>query len=132
VQLSLFNRLFIGVLVLTGCATAPPELPQDYRSIGATKSLVESDFGSSDLEKNCGDIEQEKTELAEHRQEIEQELKKQRNSEQAAGFIAALVLPPALLFMDQNADVEDQIHAIQKRLDKVAQLHHFKQCSGTS
>lgn len=126
------SLLLIACLGLAACARSAPELPVDYASVNAQSTLSEADFEQADIEATCNEIAAERTEVTTSYDTLERQITSSREDEQAAGYLSAVLFPPAALAIPQKKEERAQLDEMQSRLDTLTALSRFKDCKQAS
>lgn len=125
-------KLLALPLLLFGCATAAPPLPSDTTSVSRTRTLTLSDFSSSDATMTCAEITAERRANSIAIEQANGRISEKRSSEQTAGFVAAVTVPPLLLFgplTDTNEASRAEVAQRYARQDTLMKLAAVKQCA---
>ena len=126
------NRIFavaaLGLLV-AGCAGQSSELPPDYGSVNAEKTLGLQDFEPGDEAMSCAAISDEMIQIdgqvAGYKGNIKANLKKN----QIAGYVAGTLFLPAVLATENNSEDKDAIAELIARKDVLIGLNRVKNCA---
>ena len=116
------------VLLLAGCVSEAPPLPQDTTGTTSTHLLSPADFTSVDLALSCADIATERTELKAKMDTANANIKANRVNNEVAGYIAGVVFLPALIATEGNYADKDAIKAAYGRQDTLDKLTALKKC----
>jgi len=119
----------LAAVLLTACARAAPELPPDYGSMRSSERLTKENFTTTDLKYSGSDIRKERSELAIAEEKYEFSIRSKRGGNQTAGYIAAVLFPPALLATKHSTEEKNALDKIQERRDILIALERFKNCS---
>ncbi len=123
--------LGLTCLALTACARSAPELPTDYASVNATSSLSDADFEQVDINATCEEVAAEKEGVLADYAMLEQQITSSRQEEQTAGYLSAVLFPPAALAIDRKEDEKERLDEMQARLDTLSALQRYKSCRQT-
>lgn len=86
----------------------------------------------STVELTCAEIDEELKILEGDYALQAQDITNKRLQNQAAGYIAGALFPPALLAIDNSSEAKDKIESINRAKDELYKLRAFKKCSGNS
>ena len=129
VPLPLRNRLaVIFSIVAAACARSAPDLPPDYGSINATQEISLDAFSEQDANASCTEINAEQERVQVEFAAIENAITSTRQDDQTAGYLAAILLPPAGLAIEQKTERKEQLDHMQARLDELNALSRVKNC----
>lgn len=126
-RISLFAALF--VFAAGGCARSAPELPPDYGSVDAPKRLSIGDFSKADMKMSCPDLDREFALLSKKMEALDHQIRSKHGSNQAAGYIAGVLFPPALLAMESSSEQKQALDQHQDRSDTLLALKRVKNCA---
>lgn len=107
-----------------------PALPPDTTGSTATYHLTANDFSANDNALSCVQIGDQRGELQGGIDKANANIATNRQGNQAAGYVAAVIFPPALLATQGNYSDKDTIKAAYQRLDTLNQLSVLKACQG--
>ena len=116
------SRLLIGLLAVTvvaACARRAPDLPADYGSVSAERRLTAQDFRDADLQRTCSDIDTELAILDTKMNELDDGIRAKSGSNQAAGYVAGVIFPPAILATDNSAEAKLSLDEHQARAGRL-------------
>ncbi len=119
----------LAVLVVAGCARPAPELPQDYGSVDANAILLAEDFSRADLGLSCDGIDREMSALSAEMRTLDSKIRGKHGSNEAAGYIAGVLFPPAILATDSGEGEKQALDAHQARRDEFVALKRLKSCA---
>lgn len=99
------------VLLLAGCASAPPALPPQ-RSAAATTPADPA---------VCAAVVADLAQVDSRMRAVETRIAADRGRDQAAGYAAGVLFPPALLVLaaDSNAETRQSVHQLYRERDAV-------------
>lgn len=123
-----FLLLMMVVGFIAACATGARNLPLDYSSIDAKKRLSVDDFDVAAVELTCLQIDEELRILESDYALQAQDIKGKRYKNQVAGYLGAVFILPALLAIDNSAEVKVKIENINRAKDQLYKLRAFKKC----
>lgn len=127
------NRLIvIGlVLVLAACNRPAADLPPDYGSVSARQSVTLAGFSEADRALGCPDIEVQRTALKADADALTKKVTSHRQNNQTAGYIGAVLFPPALFALELSSEDKASLDRIQGREDELIKLKSIKRCPRT-
>jgi hypothetical protein len=85
-------------------------------------------FAPQDAQMSCDQIGDEWAASARERQTAEQNIAANRQNNQVAGYIGAVIFPPAYIATEGNYADKDRIVALQARRDVLIELARTKSC----
>ncbi|RVU39170.1 hypothetical protein EOI86_07940 [Hwanghaeella grinnelliae] len=118
----------VAATMLVACARNAPALPKDSSSINAEGSLSTEDFSDADIAMSCEQIDVEQDRIRTDAAAYGQEIAKNRGQNQAAGYVAGVLFPPALLATVHNDAEKAELDALQARFDVIQALKRVKNC----
>ncbi len=124
--------LAAAAVVLAACARTAPELPRDMSSVNAEETVSAEAFSAQDVALSCDEILVEQDRIREDASQYNQEIKKNRGKNQAAGYVAGVLFPPALLATVHNDAEKAELDALQQRFDTIQGLKRLKSCPSES
>lgn len=122
---------FVGLLavtVLMACARRAPDLPPDYGSVAAGRVLPTEAFNENDLQRTCGGIDAELTMLSAKMKTLDDGIRAKSGSNQAVGYIAGVIFPPAILATDNSAEAKQSLDELQSCRDYLILLKRYRDC----
>jgi hypothetical protein len=127
---SLSNRLIVLglILVLAACSRPAADLPPDYGSVSARKTVTLSEFSESDRKLACPDIDLQRAALKVEADELTGKVMSHRQNNQTAGYIGAVLFPPVLFALELSEDDKAALDRIQGREDALIKLKSIKRC----
>ena len=121
------SSAWLGLLLLTACASNAPPLPKDYGSVNAIKPSL-AQFAAEDVKLSCDEVDAQLEALHEQETAINKEIASQRGRNQTAGYLAAILVLPALAAADFHGDERDALEILNKRRDALLKLEVAKDC----
>ena len=128
VRLHSKTNLVLLACLIAACARAAPDLPPDYASVNARQELSLEDFNAKDAMATCEEIAAEREQIKANYVVVERQVTSTRGQDQAAGYLSAVLFPPAAILIDQNKDAKKVLDEWQARLDKLMALSTVKGC----
>jgi hypothetical protein len=117
-----------GLVLLGGCAASAPALPPDTTSLHRQRELSAADFTREDTALSCDDIVAERQRNDEAMRSAHQRIELNRKNNQVAGYIGAVIFPPAYLATEGNYAEKDEIQRLYGRQDTLIKLAAFRAC----
>jgi hypothetical protein len=123
------NRAIVAALLLLGsCARPSPELPPDLSRLPPAQRLLPGDLESPEAQLDCSalkaQIEGNRTKAT----ELGGVIVSHRQQNQAAGYIAGVLFPPALLAVKSDTDIKQTLDELQRQSDRLDRLSVAKGC----
>ena len=124
------NRLIVLglVLVLAACNRPAADLPPDYGSVSARKTVTLSEFSESDRGLACPEIDLQRAALKVEADQLTGKVMSHRQNNQTAGYIGAVLFPPVLFALELSEDDKAALDRIQGREDALIKLKSIKRC----
>lgn len=124
------NKLFVVglVLVLAACNRPAAELPPDYGSVTARKTVTLAGFSEADKALGCAEIDSQRSALKTEADELTSKVMSHRQNNQTAGYIGGVLFAPALFALELSEDDKAALDRIQGREDALIKLKSIKRC----
>jgi len=119
---------FLFVLLLAGCSSSAPNLPQDYGTHNANKRISAENFTFEERQLSCSQINQELIALNRFEEVQLNEIQGKRKQNQVAGYFGSLFLFP-LVGTDNSNVAKHNLTKINQAKDKLYKLQVYKNCS---
>jgi len=126
---SRFAGLVFAALLTGACAREAPSLPAE--SAASSESILGS-LPENVRSLTCGRIAAALAKLAEHDRQLESVIGNNRSGNQAAGYIAGVIFPPAILAAENNGAEKTQLDRNQKKRDELLLAQKAKRCAATT
>lgn len=126
-QLYLVVNVVIA-LSLVGCATAARDLPHDLSAVPPIERVLSQPQGAYELARTCQDIGQEISTIEAALADIERRIADARPSNQAVGYISAVLFAPAIVAANQQSDERKHYDDLHARRDWLALVKAAKPC----
>jgi len=85
-------------------------------------------FDEKDANGTCEEIVAEQIQTRTEYAALESQVTKSRREDQTAGYLSAVLFPPAALAIDQQSDAKKVLDEKQTRLDELVVLFRLKGC----
>ncbi len=121
--------LFFASLLLMGCARNAPELPNEYSSTGVHLSASYEKLPDRVKAADCSMLAQELIALDNSDQEHEDRIHSNREKNQVAGYVGAVLFPPVFLAIDNDDVAKDNLTRNQEKRDQIFIAQKMKNCS---
>ncbi len=122
------TKLVLLACLTAACARSAPDLPPDYASVNARQELSLESFNDKDAKATCEEIAAERDQIKADYVALERQVTSTRGQDQTAGYLSAVLFPPAALLIDQNKDAKKVLDGWQARLDELTALSTVKSC----
>ena len=120
--------VFAALLLLGACARPSPDLPPDLSRRPPDQRLLPGDLESPEARLDCPAL---KTQIESNRtqaSDLGAAIAGHRQQNQAAGYIAGVLFPPALLAVQNDTGAKQTLDELQKKNDRIDRLSAAKRC----
>jgi len=114
--------LILPLLGLMGCARPAPDLPAPFTSASTPQTDAQARLD------RCAALKSEIAVLRDEIRVVEEVIAGDRHEDQAAGYFAAVLFPPAMLLIDQKREQKNALDDRQARIDLKLAEQHALQC----
>jgi hypothetical protein len=114
--------------LLGSCAGSAPPLPQNRGTVKSDGSTAATGFSTTDLAKDCAAIDAEQAEMMARMRALRSDAAATHEDNQNIGFVASVLFPPAWLATTDTSGKTAEVHALQRRWDKLLVLERHKDC----
>jgi hypothetical protein len=127
----LFNSV-INILVftalLTGCANRARDLPPDLSYLPVKERLLLSDKESAEYCMTCDTLKVQLELTQKSILNMENQLSNLQASNQSKASIGILLLPPVMLAMQNNDDLNTEYRQLDEKKERILRIKNAREC----
>jgi hypothetical protein len=122
------NVVVARLLMLGACARASPDPPPDLGRLPPAQRLLPGDLESPEAQLDCAALKVQRESNRTQASDLGVVIAGHRQQNQAAGYIAGVLFPPALLAVQNDTGAKQTLDELQKRNDRLDRLSAAKGC----
>lgn len=127
---SLTSKAFAVALALSvaACARQAPSLPPDYGDGAMDSTQAVKSLPAHIQALSCGDIDRRLALIEKNDRALEETIRANRATNQAAGYIASVIFPPALFAAEHDGVAKGELNQNQEKRDQLLLVQKNKRC----